>query len=1054
MLLGCLAIVAFGCTYGGASATDTKQVAELSFTRALGNAYTVGPAGAAPIASQERGVVTSDTIRGNGTRAGYLLTHGGVILGSETVTVDGSLRSRNRDYYLDDTNGSVAFVDPVRVSQTVRVSYRYSPQKEGQRSAIGGPGLALRFGQSTTLGLTYAYNTALANSAYDVVTYGLNLNTTLGKGSSMTNMLYYSTPKESGRLSMNAAGAKAPEMKSDNMFVHSSNLQSGNFGVKFSFQDVGNDFSGFTALKQQNAAPTDVLNQLEKEKGIRRMGLQADYKMGKDGSTGLGWSQIGDAGGTIQRQSLSLGDSKLKFNANFQSIDQKFTRFADLAEAERGQWAKEGGMKRSSYQLALAPLKGMAAGSSWNTLSMNDVSDKSGKLSTRALGFAGKGFSLSILDTKVDKGFARLGSLSDAERNQMALNARQEFDPNAAAGSVTDADRAHVLRETGVDRRNMRGAFAMKGGQGSLQMLDITTDTGQVSRQSMGLQGKNWQMNAVFQSIDANTKLSMLAPVEQANFGNETGMRRTNLSAGMALKSGMQLATQFSQVNSQDGGVTKLGFSMNSQKLSLSARYQDIDPRFNRVADLADADKGAMAAEQGMKRYDLTAHYVASKSITVDSYFYDAKHSTSDLFKREIRNAFAYNPVKGPKVNFFRDEVSSGSSKAATQFLHETYTLDHKLGVFKFNALQDTVTVQNPGAQDQTTQLRTLHFNTESKGRMSLVGDWKSVKQPDGKFEDTQTLNLNYTMSSKMVFTGLRTAIKTDQYTVTTQVYGVTGKLSKELNLAAKFGDTVVNGLTTGKVRELSLNPNAAKDYGAFKQVNWSLRYAEVQNAGKIQTLSDGAKLDTTLMKHKLALEYIGAVNANGTSQIVRSFSVAGDPDPKKALKYSLSYKVRDPGAGPSIYIRKYDAEWAVNPYTKLTYNYASSTEKPDGTVDPAGVERLRLTTPLSKRLGFVGQWEGSRNPAQQLAKNTLSLGLAGKLSTIGTFEASYGFDRVTTPGVLTASHTYKVKYDYQENADHYLTFSGLVVDWSGPRPANVSADDLQFQLDYKTLFN
>lgn len=108
----------------------------------------------------------------------------------------------------------------------------------------------------------------------------------------------------------------------------------------------------------------------------------------------------------------------------------------------------------------------------------------------------------------------------------------------------------------------------------------------------------------------------------------------------------------------------------------------------------------------------------------------------------------------------------------------------------------------------------------------------------------------------------------------------------------------------------------------------------------------------------------------------------------------------------------------------------------------------------LTDKLGFVGQFDCTDDYANSISKNTLSLGISGKLSPLQTIDALFGVDRVWTPSGKTSAKTCKVKYDYQLDAQHFLTFSGKFTDWSGPRPENNTTDDLVLQLDFKTMFN
>jgi len=820
----------------------------LSFQRSLAGASAPGPAlPSSASGPRERGVPASDAIRGNGTRAGYVLSHGGIVPNSESVTVDGGLLARNRDYYVDPVSGMLAFAQPVRVSQLIRTTYRYVPEKDGPRSGLGAPNLALNLGPSTSLGITYTHNTASANQAFDLQTYGLNLATKLGQKSTMANMMYMSSARESGRVPLNLQKnppTRAPDAKpkSGTLFLHNSDLQTGRLAVKLNYQEVGRDFSGFAVLKQQKAAPDALLGQLEKEKGLRRFGLQADYGLGKDASAGIGWNRIGGDGGDIVRQSFTINGRDLKLSADLQEIDE---------------------------------------------------------------GFAG---------------------------------------------------------------------------------------------------------------------LPVLTAAEQQTFAKETGMRRMNLTGDFTLNPNLLLKTYFSRVTAKDAGLVKYGLSLKGKKFDLAANLQDIDPRFDRLMDLADPDKKKMAAEQGMKRYDLTAHVQPSKSVRINSFLYDAKHSTDDVFKRQLTNSIVISPSHGPKLSILRDEVAAGKSGAVSKSLREKFALDHRIGLVSLAAVQDTVTKEDSTGDERRIETRTFHFDTDPKRRASLIGDWRTVEQNDGKFEDTQTLKLNSRLTSDIAFAGMRSVVKTDGAEVVSQEYG--------------------------------LQPGAARDYGMFKQVKWSLYFAQAQNSSGTETRTKAAKLESEIAAHKVAVEYLGAVTKDGQTPVTRSFSIAGSQDPKERLHYDLAYKVRDPGCGPSLLIRRYNADWQIYPSTKLIYNYFSYDEKPGGKLEPIGTERLRLATALTKRLGFIGQWEIADNYERGTSKDTLSLGLSGKVSSLGALEASYGYDRVAAPDGKSSSRTYKLKYDYQTSADHFFTFSGRYTDWSGPRPASSDGDDLYLQLDFKTLFN
>ena len=1017
--------------------------------------------------SKERGVNANDAIVGNGTRAGYVLSYPNVVPNSETVTVDGSSKLRNRDYYLDNVNGTLMFLDPVKPSQMVRVVYRYVPGKAGERKILGGPMIALNLGQNTSLGVTYAYRSGQAagqDSRWDILTFGANLTTTLGAKSSMTNMYYTSSAKDSGRVSLqalqNRQASPAQKPKSGDMLLHSSNLSFGKLSVTTEYQDVGEHFSGFASLREQGAAAADVLNRLEKEKGITRLGINANLDLGGGATTGLGFSTIEDKGGNITRQSLNIGNDRIRLSAKLQEIDAGFARFGGLSEPERDQWAKEKGMKRSSYQLSLAPGAGMGKDASWNGLAWSEVSDRSGKLSMQSLSFAGKGFSLAASQTSVDEGFKRLGSLSADDLKGIALRIRREFDPNATEKNLTKEDMEHAARETGIERRNIAGNLDLSSGKVSLQMLDVGDGSSGLSRQSFGFQGKDFSFSGFMQQVDEGfKKLGMLSPTEKANFGNEYGMDRMNFSGSLNLKSGLSIASSFARVGDDSGDVMKYGISVKGSNFDLRANYQNIDPEFTRVMDLADADRQSMAAEQGMKRYDMALNYRFSKALSFQSFWYDAQHSTQDKFRRQLRNQIDFNPSNGPKIMLFRYEDQAGASEANRTFVHETYKLDHDMklsavGPIEFRSLMDIKTTTEADGSDKQIKVSKYHLNNDPKQRIRFTGDVDSIEDSDGTYEKVQHYTLGANLTSSLAFSSMRKIIDTHSDSTVIQDYALTGKVFGGYALAARFGDTIHNGSTVGRLRELSIAPPSARDWGIFKGVNWSFRFAELSNREKVVTRNEQASVESTVLKHKVALGYSNIITKEGQTPTVRTVNITGDPDPKRRLHYSFAYKALGSGAGSSRLVRNYDVRYTFNSSTCLSYLLSSNAEKEGGKFEPVSVERLKLTTGVARTLALNVQWENLENVQNRTDRDQYSLGLAGKLSSLSAVEVSYGYDRLITPSGKSTANTYKVKYDHNVSADKYLTLSGTYTDWDGPKPTDADADDLKFQVDMNLVFN
>lgn len=533
---------------------------------------------------------------------------------------------------------------------------------------------------------------------------------------------------------------------------------------------------------------------------------------------------------------------------------------------------------------------------------------------------------------------------------------------------------------------------------------------------------------------------------------SEEGIQRTDLTADFTLKSNRQLSTYFTRVNDENSGLVKYGLSLKDKKFSIAANFQDIDPEFTRILDLNDPSKYAMAAEQGMKRYDLTAHLQVSKSIAIDRYEYDAEHQVTGLITRRFANSMTISPSRGPRLTMLQDETDSGTSSYLVEILHDRYTLDHKIGILSLSMANDTVDNVYPGGYVLSVDTQTLHFDTDASKRTSLVGDWSSVDQNNGIFRDTQILKLTSKLTSNLDFVGTRTVVATDQYETVLQEYGLTTKVSAGLNLCGQFNEIETNGESIGKAWELKMMPVAGKDFGMLKQTKWNIRVAQDRGASGIGP--SGGGIESDIGKHKITLGYLNSVRENGQDLITRSFSINNDQNSKTRLHYSLQYKAHDVSSGSSPPTRNYNIGYQINPSMRLNYYRTEHNELLDGTPDQYSTEGFGLTGPLTKRLNLTGQMTNTSDCLLNTSTKTASLGISGKVSSLGILEASYGFNRVMLYGVETTSRTYILKYDYQVSDEQFFTFSGRFTDWSGPHIVDPTYDGKKFQLEFKTIFN
>jgi hypothetical protein len=440
-----------------------------------------------------------------------------------------------------------------------------------------------------------------------------------------------------------------------------------------------------------------------------------------------------------------------------------------------------------------------------------------------------------------------------------------------------------------------------------------------------------------------------------------------------------------------------------------------------------------------------------------------------------MTETFTYNPTKGPKWSFLRDDVSSNGitglngTTGLNENLHQLFTLSHKIGSISFNGSQDILDNNNPNVNYTTTTTDVFHFNTTPGKKFALVGDWHSQELNNGTFNSTDLLTLNYNLKKTLALlvdhaenvanNGVTvTNLMNTSTDVVTNDVGLAGKVFGKMTLTGKFGSTQVNstsGNSTGQTQVLSLAPDNAKDMGTFKQVKWNLSLAQVETNGQMQTAKNGITLSSVVKNNTISLQYMGALaSPSALPTSARGITIAGDPNPKNKFHYTLAYKVRNPTAGgAALTVAKYTADLQVNPLTKLVYSFNHFNERADGGVDLMGAESLQIQRPVVKNVTLVSQWASTSNHSTNSGNSTMSLGFTDKLSSLTSFAASYGFTDTLTSGVENAGHTATVKYDWKLNDDHLLSLSGQYNDNPGS-VANQRPQYLQFSIDFKTVFN
>ena len=443
------------------------------------------------------------------------------------------------------------------------------------------------------------------------------------------------------------------------LLSQSLNMQAGGTRVSVDFQDISKQFAGFADLKKGAAsdkAALDQLTQLEKERGLQRMGF----------GFGIGGSVSGK-----KATGLSLDWGQIEDH----STDKKTTNMLTLG----------GGNPTPATSLS-----SVLPAFRRESLSL------------------GMGFlNFSVAHRSLVGGFNRLGDLTTEDKNAFLLDARRMFDTGVKVEQITQAERDQIgkfsalapdvmLSRLQLGNNEKNGVFTFGTlSLGEQKVTPAAAATGQaaaatpqstqrstlfssllgeqqnkgIARQILGFNSAHLQFSLSSQSIlNDFAHFADLSDADKLRFGKESGLKRDQMSflwqtdkntkigfeklrvAGTA--DAIEAAVTQATKDSKDTATARTAaasetnsqsFHLETKGLKFVANEAHTDKNFTRAADLAlpDADKAQIERERGFDRKDYTLHLDAIKGFLADSYIYQAENSIDKLLPRHRPQQFS-----------------------------------------------------------------------------------------------------------------------------------------------------------------------------------------------------------------------------------------------------------------------------------------------------------------------------------------------------------------------------------------------------------------------------
>lgn len=617
---------------------------------------------------QDPGHLMHEILEGNGEGTGYVLSHGGVIPSTLHLYLDGNELRAGKDYLLDPATGSLFFSKTIPVGALIAATYRYLDNPAAPPTA---PGLQFGLGSNTQLGLLLGL-TASDGHGFNSLLRGLSLNSHFGQGgqSSYTGLAYFSNVQKSQNIVFDPEAFlnpshQTPLLGRSQLILQNLDLHSGGLNFTANYQDVGAKFNGFNALKlgvQGNQTLLQQLNQLEAERGIKRLGFGLSWSDKTNTLPGLAlqWSRIEDGSGTIEQRSAELHAGGLGVHYSSQQIGQSFKLFAGLREAQKADWMHETGLQKSQLGLNLAFGSGKKALTAGGLQFENlHVSAKTGSLDRDAFSLQTKGLDVGYIHSTVAKGFGRLNDLGAADKAALALDTYRLYDPTAPANMVNPADMGQVAANEGLDRSGFHLLLSPHpGAQFAFSQMDMrlagalgaksTPDPkADMFRQEIALQlggfhfallnrrtgadfgqlatlpdiDKRYLALDILRQFDPDADIAKIPPPMLAQVAaHEAGLARTLLNAGLQIGEANKADTfSFSALHISDTAsasavptagaaahaaipsLSRETFAFTSPRLQFGWSQQAVSANFTRLPLLSDVEKSQFGNANGLR---------------------------------------------------------------------------------------------------------------------------------------------------------------------------------------------------------------------------------------------------------------------------------------------------------------------------------------------------------------------------------------------------------------------------------------------------------------------
>jgi hypothetical protein len=860
-------------------------------------------------------------------------------------------------------------------------------------------------------------------------------------------------------------------------------FQSQRLNLHWNLRKPGRDFQRFQHLADPDAP------HWQRERGITRESLVGNWQLGTNSTLNFSELTLTEDTGRIERLLYGLDLPWLKINRLEQAISPDFKRFGDLGDPEKGEWAREAGLKREMTTLQFTP-----AGVKMNATDTR-LQSPTGAMEWERVQVQTETLTVEQSHRRIDAQFGRLQSLAPQELQQMAQETRQFHDPSNNQ-PLKPEEVQQSLKEAGLARTFQRVEIQPTKDL-SLQVKRYTIED---RNEQSNIAGIHWQFKSPSLQVRIAertispqfNRLRDLTPIEQMLFRNEQGIRRSDWDAAL-ITPRLGLAVASMQARAIGAGLKRRSYRLIHPQLEIAFHQREVDADFARAQDLADPERDLFAQLRGFQQRDWSIRLKPSRTLQVETFLFDARNPLERIHNYRQRTRLVWQPVRNLMLGSHREAYRS--QQLADSLYHDEYErndLQYTLGIGQLNAYRERRQIGGTQAnplyqytdyyrfQSRESDKQPLRFTVEERHSraMGAISERyrfyqagyllnKQLKlnfahaeaQRDGAPDESgQQIGLEYQIrqGTTLTFTESRTAKEGANGTRTLSA-GLSQSVWGVLAIGGTYQEWRIDRTQTKAQSQVVIQSARPFNWLFLQGLQFDFRYGALADRGLWQQENKHFTMQATAFHHTVKGGYVGVyVPAQGRA-IDRYYQV--ESPAKGALRYNLLYKVRTYQDGRLFLIRQYHLEYKLSQKLSLVHDFQTHPEQGNPNVvlgsllQPTGFSNWAMEWTLKPQVALRGDYRIEWNEQQGRRIRRGGLSLSGNQADGVNYAVGYRVESEMFGGRKTTAHTFYLSTEHKLDADRYLMLGIQWTHYEHRADPTIRRDQPRLLLELKQVF-